>query len=519
MERKIIIGSRGSDLALWQADFTQKKLAEEGIESEIKIISTTGDQIQNLSFDKMEGKGFFTKEIEEALLKKEIDLAVHSHKDLETSQPEGLTIAAVSYREDPSDMILVRKESADTKRKYGFKKGAVIGTSSARRKTQLLSFRPDVKIKDLRGNVPTRIQKLRDGDYDAIMLATAGVERLELDVSDFYIEKLDPKEFIPAPAQGVLALQIREEDTELAKALKSYNNKEVQRCISVERKILNMFEGGCQMPLGSYCEYDDSEDCFNVWTMKADEWDSMPQRIFQSARRHGELAEYVVHRFENSSPKKVFITRDLSEDSYFSRSLSALGYEVNGKALIEIKPMEFTEFEKTEWIFFSSKNAVKYFFDQNPDIGDSKIAAISTGTAAEVRKYGYRCGFIGASTDTKMVGKQFSALAGRNGVLFPKALSSLRNVQNCLPEGKVKEVVVYCTVKNEVEELPDAEIYAFTSPSNVATFFANNELTKGALVMSMGNATANTLSRYGVDDPIQPQSFSEVGLAEAVCGA
>src|ERR1039457_1798665 len=141
MERKIIIGSRGSDLALWQANHILRKIQKLGLTAEIKIIVTQGDQIQNLSLDKLEGKGFFTKEIEEALLNKEIDLAVHSQKDLPTTSPEGLKIAAVSEREDCADIILMRKESVDNSLKYLIKKNGVVGTSSPRRKSQLLAFR------------------------------------------------------------------------------------------------------------------------------------------------------------------------------------------------------------------------------------------------------------------------------------------------------------------------------------------------------------------------------------------
>ncbi len=163
MNRKIKIATRGSELALWQAHFVQAELKKLGAESELLILKTQGDRIQHLSLDKLEGKGFFTKEIEEALLTNQADLAVHSHKDLPTESPEGLVIAAVSYREDPRELILIRKESYDRKRKFGYKENAVLGTSSARRKAQLLAFRPDTKTEDLRGNVPTRIQKLRDG--------------------------------------------------------------------------------------------------------------------------------------------------------------------------------------------------------------------------------------------------------------------------------------------------------------------------------------------------------------------
>lgn len=250
---KVIIGSRGSDLALWQAHFVKSELEKLNCEVEIKIIKTQGDKIQHLSFDKLEGKGFFTKEIEIELLNESVDLAVHSHKDLETNPPAGLVITAVSDREDPSELLLIRKESVEKGKKWNLKENAIVGTSSARRKSLLRRFRDDVEIKDLRGNVPTRINKLRDGNYDAILLAKAGVARLELDLSDLHVETLDPTEFVPAPAQGVLGLQIREGDDRMAKILDNLNSPEVQEKIKVERKVLNLLEGGCQLPLGVYC--------------------------------------------------------------------------------------------------------------------------------------------------------------------------------------------------------------------------------------------------------------------------
>ncbi|MCE3296729.1 MAG: Porphobilinogen deaminase [Crocinitomicaceae bacterium] len=249
----VIIGSRGSDLALWQAHHVKNQLENLGATVEIKIIITQGDAIQNLSFDKLEGKGFFTKEIEQELLDLKIDLAVHSHKDLETNPPAGLKIAAVSEREDPSELLLINKNKRDNSEKWNLAKGAVIGTSSARRKSILQSLRPDLQIKDLRGNVPTRVQKLRDGNYDAILLAKAGVDRLGLDLSDFYVEVLDPTEFVPAPAQGVLGLQIRENDEAMEQLMAKMNHADVESVIRIERKVLNLMEGGCQLPLGVYC--------------------------------------------------------------------------------------------------------------------------------------------------------------------------------------------------------------------------------------------------------------------------
>ncbi len=251
--RTIRIGSRGSELALWQANHVKRQLEALGAEVTITVIKTQGDQIQHLSFDKLEGKGFFTKEIEQALLDNEIDLAVHSHKDLETTPPDGLIIAAVSERENPADVLMVHPDSVDPNELWSLKHGAVVGTSSARRKAQLIAFRDDVTIKDLRGNVPTRLNKLVAKEYDAILLAKAGLDRLQLDLQGMVEVVLNPEEFIPAPAQGVLALQIRESDKELYDFMQDLNHESIQSQIALERSVLNRMQGGCQLPLGAYC--------------------------------------------------------------------------------------------------------------------------------------------------------------------------------------------------------------------------------------------------------------------------
>lgn len=277
MKKHIVIGSRGSRLALWQAEFTRSELEKSGHTVEIKIIKTQGDAIQHLSFDKLEGKGFFTKEIEEQLLSGTIDLAVHSHKDLETNPPKGLIVAAVSDREDPAELLLIRKESVNISEHLQIKENAVVGTSSARRKNQLRAFRPDVELKDLRGNVPTRINKLREGQYDAILIAKAGVSRLQLDLSDLHVLELNPTEFIPPPAQGVLGWQIRETDEELYRILQGLNHQPTQDRIRIERKVLNLFDGGCQLPLGVYVE--PLDDQYRLWASMAENWQDMPCRV------------------------------------------------------------------------------------------------------------------------------------------------------------------------------------------------------------------------------------------------
>lgn len=289
---KIVIGSRGSDLALWQANHIKAKLEKLGHTVEIKIIKTQGDIIQHLSFDKMEGKGFFTKELEKELLEGTIDMAVHSFKDLETNYPEGLTIGAVTDRADHRDVLLIRKENVDASKKWELREGALIGTSSARRKVQLKRFRPDIRLDDIRGNVPTRVNKLRDGKFDAIVLAKAGLDRLEYDVSDLHVHIFDPTEFIPAPAQGALAVQIRESDARIGAVVAGIHRADIAATTSIERRVLNLFHGGCQMPLGAYCEK--RGDTFELHAVMAEDWQGEARSITLSQNSTEGFAEKAV---------------------------------------------------------------------------------------------------------------------------------------------------------------------------------------------------------------------------------
>lgn len=245
----IKIGTRGSDLALWQANHVADLIGRDRVK--IIVIKTKGDKIQNVSFDKMEGKGFFTKEIEDALLAKKIDLAVHSMKDLPTDDVPGLKIAAVTEREDPSDLLLIRPECYNPENTIPLFKDAVIGTSSLRRISQLKNAMKSINAVPLRGNLPTRIKRLRERKFDAIIVANAGVKRLELNLFDLEQFPLPYSYFLPAPSQGALALQIREEDNELDRLLKKYNDDNTERAVMAERSFLKHFGGGCHIPLGA----------------------------------------------------------------------------------------------------------------------------------------------------------------------------------------------------------------------------------------------------------------------------
>ncbi len=253
MSAPLVIGTRGSDLALWQARHVAGLIAERlGRETEIAVIRTRGDRIHDVAFHKMEGKGFFTRELQQALLDGRVDLVVHSLKDLPTGEPEGLALAAIPARAEPWDLLLapegtLRPDHADP---LGLPQGATVGTSSLRRAAQLLALRPDLRLGALRGNVPTRIRKLREGAHGAIVLAAAGVRRLDLDLGGLDVLELPPEVMLPAPGQGALAVETRADGPE-REVLAALHDPVAARSVAAERELLRLLEGGCHLPLGT----------------------------------------------------------------------------------------------------------------------------------------------------------------------------------------------------------------------------------------------------------------------------
>lgn len=246
---KIRIGTRKSQLALWQANYIAKRLRDiHNIDVELVKITTQGDKILDVPLAKIGGKGLFVKEIEDALLKKEIDIAVHSLKDVPTVLPEGLELIAITKREDPRDAFLSIKYNSLEE----MPEGSILGTSSLRRKSQVIKLKQNLDIKDLRGNVDTRIRKLEEGLYDGIILAYAGLKRLGLESKVKYI--FSPTEIIPAVCQGFLAIEGRSDDKIVKELIQSLNHRESEIRATAERSFLKTVEGGCQVPLASYCE-------------------------------------------------------------------------------------------------------------------------------------------------------------------------------------------------------------------------------------------------------------------------
>ncbi len=250
-QRTMIIGTRGSELALWQAHWVERELGRRnpGLRIELKTIKTTGDKILDSPLSQIGGKGLFTKELERALLDGRIDLAVHSFKDIPTEIPNGLAISAVCEREDVRD-VFISHPAKPYKRLDDVPKGGTIATGSLRRKSQLLHRRPDLKIVDIRGTLGTRIDKLKESGWDGMLLAKAGVTRLGK--SGLIAEVFSATEFLPAVGQGALAIETRDETNDAVQSVRLLNHVPTQQATLGERALLRRLEGGCQVPIGAF---------------------------------------------------------------------------------------------------------------------------------------------------------------------------------------------------------------------------------------------------------------------------
>ena len=267
------IGSRGSMLATWQAKHIASRLNAFGVQTEIIYIKTSGDKFQQAGINQIGVKGVFIKEIEDALLENRVDIAVHSMKDVPTETPAGLIFSAICEREDPRDCLISR----DGKKFSSLPAGANVGTSSLRRVAQLRHARPELTFTDLRGNVDTRLQKLERGDYDAIVLAKAGMDRLSW--SARITEVLPPEICLPAVGQGALGIEAREDlDPSIAAEIAKLNHTLTRLAVSAERALLRELEGGCQVPLGAWARFENGQMILDACVVSTDGKDSIRKR-------------------------------------------------------------------------------------------------------------------------------------------------------------------------------------------------------------------------------------------------
>ena len=298
--RHLRIGTRGSLLARWQAEFVRKRLfAVAGVEAEIVVIKTSGDKFASAPLTQIGGKGIFVKELEDALMDESIDIAVHSVKDIPTEIPPRLQFPAVFRREDVRDCLI----SASGATLANLRQGARIGTGSLRRQSQLRHLRPDLDVRDLRGNVDTRLRKAQSGEYDAILLAKAGLDRLGW--SDRITETFSPDVFLPAVGQGAIAAECRLSDTEAAEVLAALDDPESRTAIIAERALLSAVQGGCQVPLGAWARTERGEFILEACVCSADGAQYVRQRATGAPEQAAALGEHVARLLWESGAQSI----------------------------------------------------------------------------------------------------------------------------------------------------------------------------------------------------------------------
>ncbi len=298
--RHLRIGTRGSLLAKWQAESVRKQLFQAtGVEAEIVIIKTAGDKMQQAPLTQIGGKGVFIKELEEALLDESIDLAVHSVKDIPTETPSRLCFPAVCRRDDVRDCLV----SANGATLANLRQGARVGTSSLRRQAQLRHIRPDLDTRELRGNIDTRLRKVESGEYDAILLAKAGLDRLGW--SQRITEILSPDLCMPAVGQGAIAVETRLKDTEAADALAKLDDAESRTAIIAERALLGALHGGCQVPIGGWARIERGELVLEACVCSVDGLQYVKQRATAPPEQAAQLGQHMARLLMEAGAQSI----------------------------------------------------------------------------------------------------------------------------------------------------------------------------------------------------------------------
>ncbi|MBI5281007.1 MAG: hydroxymethylbilane synthase [Candidatus Solibacter usitatus] len=521
---KLTIGSRGSQLALWQARWVAARLAELGVETELLIIKTTGDKITDVPLAKVGSKGLFTKEIEDALLDGRIDLAVHSLKDLPTVLPAGLMVAAFPERETPLDALIGHSLAT-------LPQAAKVGTSSLRRAAQLKRLRPDLSIESVRGNLDTRLRKLDEGQFDAIMLAGAGLRRLGW--ASRIAELLPADLMCPAVGQGALAIETRDDAGQASQICSRLDHPPTRAAVTAERAVLASLGGGCQVPIGAYATVDG--DLLRLRSIVIDP-DSgaliadqtsgpVPDAESIGAAAAGRLLDsgarsILAAIYDGALPlagQRVLVARARNQAAALSSRLRAAGAGVVELPAIEILPLPFTppDWPSYQWAIFTSANAVDFFFDKVAPAPGPRICAIGPATAEALCRRGLEPNLVPAQFVAESVVAALSSepIAGQR-ILLPRAAAARDLIPDQLSKlGATVDVLpVYETRVPAGLRQTAQTLFASAPPHWIALTSAS---TVKHLYDALGPATLSRAKLASIG-PITSDAARALGLAVAV---
>jgi hydroxymethylbilane synthase len=536
---KFRIGTRGSELALWQAHFVQRELAARGHACEIVVLKTRGDVIDDVPLTQVEGKAFFTAEIERALLDGSVDLAVHSHKDLAVESPPGLVVAAIPRRASAAERLLVRREAWDASAAFlPLRSGARVGTSAPRRAEQLRALRPDLELADLRGNVPTRVRRLREGRYDAIVLAAAGLDRLALDVTSLGVVELPAAWFAPAPAQGALAVQARSEDRQIIECVRAaLHCPETERCIAAERLLLSRAGGGCNLPLGALVGRDGDGYSAQVFFGTVPQAAGPGPRWAEARGPTPELAaQQAWERLGSNSATRagplgglrVAMTGGEGDGSLLAERLARLGAELTQEVVLCFERLgserlgpALKRLRTGDWVALTSRRAARCLAG-HPQPAGVRAAAVGPATARELAAAGWRADHVGAAGATEL-GRALPIERGAR-VLFPCAALARSDLERELATRgvQVERCELYRTrpVEPPIDLAVEVDARVYASPSAVEAALAWERAHPSANTerLALGQTTARALAQHGLAAwcAAGEELDSATGLAEAV---
>ena len=518
---KVRIGTRGSDLALWQARHVGALLERAGCAIQIVVLETRGDRIDDVPLHQVEGQGFFTAEIERALLEHVVDLAVHSHKDLPSAATNGLVIAGVPVRAAAGERLLVRPEAhAPAAAFLPLRRGARVGTSAPRRTAQIAALRPDLETLPLRGNVPTRVRRLREGRFEAIVLAAAGLDRLGLDLAGLVDVPLAVELLVPAPGQGALAVQTRAADGELrALCTRVLHDAGAAATVEAERHVLVELGGGCNLPLGVTVERTGA-DGPRAWRATAFLGAGCPDAAHGSrwTSAHGaspmEAAAAAGARLASgerttSGPLgglRIALAGTEGSAEALARRMEVLGAAVVREVVLDVEdldgsalPSRVARLGPRDAVAVTSASAARRLRGLRIPEG-VRIAAVGPATARALEDAGHRPDLVGGAGARELAGELELQPGAR--VLFPCAEEARPDLERELAQRgvAVERVVLYRTRRRHDARI-DSSVAArvYLSPSAVeACRESEARLSKSPARFALGSATAEALEEHSL---------------------
>ena len=563
MDQIIRIGTRGSQLAIYQANVVKEELESKfpGSQFQIVVIKTKGDKILDVPLSKIGDKGLFTKELEIAMFDHEIDMAVHSLKDLPTRFPEGVVLGAVLKRGEVRDALI----SSNKRTISSLTSKDIIATSSLRRKAQLLRINKDFNIVEIRGNVNTRIRKMEEGFCTVMVMAGAGLQRLGMD--QYISELIDPDLVIPACSQGAIAIEVREDDPIIANIVAAINDEETLIATDAERAFLRTLEGGCQIPVGSYSRISGGKFELNgfISSINGEEFirEKIEGPIDQAVELSVQLAESLLRkggrdilleiRLEDPFAKKeglplngkvIISTRAPETGDTLPDLLTAQGavllslpmIEIRSAALSQADQEKILNLDRYDWLFFTSRNGVAQFFKQLIDLTGSselpanlEVAVVGTKTASELEYYGYSPAFTGKKHGSAEMASELLStqqLASQNILLALGDLADDTLMKNLEENNRVDRINVYETcLPRQVDPMVirrisdgDYDLILFTSPSTFNHFVSlvDFSLLGQLKIGSIGLTTTNTIQEAGFEPMLTAKMSNAEGLTEAI---